>query len=103
MNIAYIRKSTDRDDMQALSLEAQEKIVKELANKDGTTISKIYVDKITATKPKVRPAFNDMIKDINKGKIQRHDPPADGAASQLHRHDLRQSVPQPRRADDWRL
>ena len=63
----YIRKSTDEDDRQILSLEAQETELREFAEKERLTIVDIFRESQTAKEPG-RPIFNQMLERIEKGE-----------------------------------
>ena len=63
----YIRKSTDEDDRQILSLESQETELRELANKERLTIVDTFRESQTAKEPG-RPVFNQMLDKIEKGE-----------------------------------
>jgi len=63
----YIRKSTDEDDRQVLSLDAQETELRELAEKENLTIVDTFRESQTAKEPG-RPIFNSMLDRIEKGE-----------------------------------
>ena len=65
----YARKSTDVEDKQVLSIEAQLSELRTLAKKEGLPITEEFVEKRTAKMPG-RPVFNDMVKRIQKGEAQ---------------------------------
>ena len=65
----YIRKSTDEDDRQILSLEAQETELKELAEKEHLIIVDTFKESQTAKEPG-RPVFNNMLERIEKGEAE---------------------------------
>jgi len=65
----YIRKSTDEDDRQVLSLEAQETELRELAEKERLIIIDTFRESQTAKKPG-RPIFNKMLERIEKGEAE---------------------------------
>jgi len=65
----YIRKSTDEDDRQILSLEAQETELLEFAERERLEIADIFRESQTAKEPD-RPIFNKMLEGIEKGKAQ---------------------------------
>jgi len=65
----YIRKSTDEDDRQVLSLEAQETELKEFALRENLKIAAIFRESQTAKEPG-RPIFNQMLDQIEKGKAE---------------------------------
>jgi len=59
----YARKSTDEDDRQVLSIEAQVVELHEFARKENLEVVKEFVESKTAKAPG-RPIFNSMIKEI---------------------------------------
>lgn len=72
--IAYVRKSTEEADRQAMSIDAQIKCIKQayptlditfIKGDDGT-----LGESKSAAKPNNRPLFNKMLKDLSKGKYQ---------------------------------
>ena len=63
----YIRKSTDEDDRQVLSLDAQETELRELAEKEKLTIVDTFRESQTAKEPG-RAIFNNMLDKIEKGE-----------------------------------
>jgi len=65
----YIRKSTDEDDRQVLSLEAQETELKEFALRENLKIASIFRESQTAKEPG-RPIFNQMLDRIEKEEAQ---------------------------------
>jgi len=62
----YIRKSTDEEDRQVLSLEAQLAELKEFAEREGIEIIETFIEKKTAKVPG-RPIFNAMLNKIEGG------------------------------------
>jgi len=62
----YIRKSTDEEDRQVMSLEAQLHDLKEFANKQGLEIVETFLEKKTAKVPG-REVFNAMLNRIDAG------------------------------------
>jgi DNA invertase Pin-like site-specific DNA recombinase len=62
----YARKSTDDEDRQVLSIEAQLKELREYAQRENLSVCKEVVEAKTAKKPG-RPLFNDMILSIERG------------------------------------
>ena len=62
----YARKSTDDEDRQVLSIEAQLKEVREYAQRENLVVVKEIIEAKTAKKPG-RPLFNDMLIDIERG------------------------------------
>ena len=65
----YARKSTDVEDKQVLSIEAQLAELRALAKKESLTISEEFVEKRTAKMPG-RPVFDEMVRKIQKGEVQ---------------------------------
>ncbi|MFA6917650.1 MAG: recombinase family protein [Candidatus Gracilibacteria bacterium] len=64
----YARKSTDEDDRQVLSIEAQITELREFAHKENIEIVKEFVESKTAKAPG-RPIFNKMISGIENGEV----------------------------------
>ncbi len=65
----YARKSTDDEDRQVLSIEAQLKEVREYAQRENLSVIKEIIEAKTAKKPG-RPLFNDMLIDIERGAAE---------------------------------
>ncbi len=65
----YARKSTDVEDKQVLSIEAQLTELRAYARKEGITIVKEFIERQSAKIPG-RPIFNEMLKRIEKGEAQ---------------------------------
>ncbi len=65
----YIRKSTDEDDRQVLSLEAQETELREFAAKERLEIIDTFRESQTAKEPG-RPIFNKMLERLEKGEAE---------------------------------
>jgi DNA invertase Pin-like site-specific DNA recombinase len=65
----YIRKSTDEDDRQVLSLEAQEAELREFATKEKFDIVEVFRESQTAKAPG-RPVFNTMLERIEHDEAQ---------------------------------
>ena len=63
----YVRKSTDTEERQVLSIESQLAELKLLAEKENLRISHIFQEAMTAKVPG-RPIFNEMISRIEKGE-----------------------------------
>ena len=63
----YVRKSTDVEDKQVLSIAAQIVELKEFAKRMGIHIADIIIEKQTARKPG-RPKFNKMLERIEAGE-----------------------------------
>ena len=62
----YARKSTDVEDKQVLSIEAQLQELRDYAKRENLNIAHEYIEKQSAKIPG-RPIFNDMMKSIEKG------------------------------------
>lgn len=65
----YARKSTDVEDKQVLSIEAQLAELRALAKGEGLEIAAEFVEKRSAKMPG-RPIFNDMLRRIQTGEAQ---------------------------------
>ena len=65
---AYVRKSTEGDERQALSIESQKDKVKEIH--PHLDIVDVLEEKHSAFKPYNRPVFESMLKRIKKGEAQ---------------------------------
>src|SRR3989338_9923606 len=65
----YIRKSTDEDDRQVLSLEAQETELREFAEREKLQITEVFRESQTAKAPG-RPVFNAMLERIEYDEAQ---------------------------------
>ena len=65
----YARKSTDVEDKQILSIEAQLAELRELAKRENLNIANEFIEKRSAKIPG-RPIFNEMISRIQKGEAQ---------------------------------
>ncbi|MEK7145053.1 MAG: recombinase family protein [Patescibacteria group bacterium] len=65
----YARKSTDVEDKQILSIEAQLAELREIAKRDGLEIVEEFVEKKSAKMPG-RPMFGEMMERIQKGEAQ---------------------------------
>ncbi len=63
----YARKSTDVEDKQVMSIEAQLTELRALARRDGLDIEEEYIEKRSAKVPG-RPIFDEMLKRIEKGE-----------------------------------
>src|SRR5688572_17922163 len=62
----YARKSTDDEERQLLSIEAQLDELREYAAKEGLSIAQEFIESQTAKKPG-RPVFNKMLAEVEKG------------------------------------
>ena len=65
----YARKSTDVEDKQILSIEAQLAELRELAKRENLNIAGEFIEKRSAKIPG-RPVFNEMLKRIQAGEVQ---------------------------------
>jgi DNA invertase Pin-like site-specific DNA recombinase len=65
----YCRKSTDVEDKQVLSIEAQLSKLRDFAKRENLTIVETFIEKQSAKIPG-RPIFNKMIEQIEKGRAQ---------------------------------
>ena len=65
----YARKSTDDEERQILSIDAQLDELRMLAAKEGLEVVREYVESQTAKKPG-RPVFNEMLKAMKRGEAQ---------------------------------
>jgi len=65
----YARKSTDDEDRQVLSIEAQLKELREYAQRENILVVKEIVEAKTAKKPG-RPLFNALLSSLEKGEAE---------------------------------
>ncbi len=65
----YCRKSTDDEDRQILSIEAQLAELQEFSQRERLEIIETFIEKKTAKMPG-RPIFNEMMKRIEKGEAE---------------------------------
>src|SRR3954466_6502634 len=65
--ILYLRKSTDRDDVQTLSIPGQEETCLAYARQHNLLIVDKIVEHVSAKAPG-RPLFNKMMQDIQEGR-----------------------------------
>ncbi len=66
----YARKSTENDEIQALSIESQLKEMLAVADRDGLNVTDIRKESHSAKNSMERPVFMSIIKDIRDDKIQ---------------------------------
>jgi len=64
----YVRKSTESEDRQTLSIESQVSELKDLAKKERLKIVNTFKETKSAKAPGKRPIFNKMIQQIEEGK-----------------------------------
>jgi len=67
--LIYARKSTDDEDRQVLSIEAQLKELREYAKRENLLVCKEVVEAKTAKKPG-RPLFNEVLAEIERGHAE---------------------------------
>src|SRR3989338_6782235 len=65
----YARKSTDVEDKQVLSIEAQLSELRDIAKRDELEVVDEFIEKRTAKMPG-RPIFEEMLRRIEKGEVQ---------------------------------
>lgn len=65
----YARKSTDVEDKQVLSIDAQLSELRALARREGLEIAEEFIEKRSAKVPG-RPVFEDMVRRIERGEAQ---------------------------------
>jgi len=63
----YCRKSTEEEERQILSIEAQLAELREFAKQNNLFVIKEYTESRTAKEPG-RPIFNEMLGEIEKGQ-----------------------------------
>lgn len=69
-NVIYARKSTDRDDRQAQSLDSQIREMGAIALRDGNRVDEVIQEARSAKDPDKRPEFARMVRDIKQGRIK---------------------------------
>ena len=67
--VLYARKSSEEDSRQMLSLDSQESVLKEIAQRGGLNIISVLREARSAKAPYKRPVFSEMVKMINAGKV----------------------------------
>ncbi len=65
----YARKSSEEDEKQALSIEAQEKEMMQIAERDNINVVCIKKEAHSAKESGQRPIFNEIIKELKQGKF----------------------------------
>lgn len=65
----YARKSTEQDEMQALSIDSQIKEMTALAARDGLEVVEVRRESHSAKEAGQRPVFNEMLEDVRNGKF----------------------------------
>jgi DNA invertase Pin-like site-specific DNA recombinase len=66
----YVRKSTDREDMQILSIPAQLRELARFAERAGLRVTEELTESRSAREPG-RPVFSKLLADIERGKVER--------------------------------
>lgn len=66
--VLYIRKSSESEERQVMSLDAQESEMMRIAQRDGLDIAEVIKESHSAKVTGQRPEFNRMIKNIRSGK-----------------------------------
>lgn len=66
--VLYIRKSSESEERQVMSLDAQENEMMRIAQRDGLDIVNVIRESHSAKSVGQRPQFNQMLKDIRSGK-----------------------------------
>jgi len=67
--VVYIRKSTDTEDRQVLSLESQKRVITEDLIVPQNISPFIWFEESKSAKAPGRPKFDEMIENINNGKV----------------------------------
>jgi hypothetical protein len=67
--LLYCRKSTESDELQALSIDSQEKEMMELATRQGLNVVEVRRESHSAKESGQRPVFQSVIQDIRAGKF----------------------------------
>jgi len=65
--VLYARKSTDSEERQVLSIDAQLSELREFANKERLSVLREFVESQTAKEPG-RPVFNEMMSLLEAGE-----------------------------------
>lgn len=65
----YVRKSTEQDEKQALSIESQITEMRELAQREGLYIVETKKESHSAKAAGMRPVFNELVLEIQSGKF----------------------------------
>ena len=65
--IIYVRKSTEREDRQVLSIQSQIIEMKEIAERENLNVIEILQESKSAKDPG-RPIFNSMVEKFKKGE-----------------------------------
>lgn len=70
-HILYVRKSSESAERQALSIDAQIKEMERVAKNNGIEIGTILQESHSAKNPGERPIFNQLLSDIESGRVQK--------------------------------
>lgn len=65
----YVRKSTESEEQQVLSIDSQIKEMIKIAERDGLEITEIRKESHSAKATGQREVFNELLKDIRSGKF----------------------------------
>ncbi len=65
----YARKSTEQDEVQALSIDSQIKEMRELAEREGIDIVDVKRESHSAKETGQRPIFNEIVNEIRDGRF----------------------------------
>src|SRR4051812_8480022 len=66
----YARKSTDREDMQILSIQGQLRELRRFAERAGLVVTTELTESCSAREPG-RPIFSKLLSDIERGRVPR--------------------------------
>src|SRR5260221_5932682 len=66
----YVRKSTDREDMQILSIPGQLRELRRFAERTGLVVTQELTESYSAREPG-RPVFSKLLTDVERGKVPR--------------------------------
>lgn len=66
----YLRRSQDREDRQALSIEKQDTQVQQLLNKNGSLVPLFLPPEERSAKTPGRPIFNEMMSRVESGEVR---------------------------------
>ena len=67
--VMYMRKSSESDDRQALSLDAQHDTLMDIVKRNKLKVIAEFREAKSASKPNNRPEFDKMVKLISAGKV----------------------------------
>ena len=66
----YCRKSLEDKARQVQSIDDQKKVMREIAQVKGLKITKVFIDEKSAGTPYLRPAFQEMMKQLHQGEVK---------------------------------